>query len=80
MAAVAADQVHSGVAVLVRGRVGAGSHAWTQVLDAVRVGPDDYVAEMTGVQGRAVVQRPITAGQRLPGAVSATARNGFIRG
>jgi hypothetical protein len=44
-----------------------GRTSWTQVLDAVRLGRDDDVAEVTAVQVRAVVQRLITAGQWLPG-------------
>lgn len=38
----------------------------TQVLDAVRLGPDDDVADVTAVQVRAVVQRLVTAGQWQP--------------
>lgn len=49
---------YSFVAALEPGRT-----SWTQVLDAVRLGPDDDVAEVTAVQVRAVVQRLITAGQ-----------------
>jgi hypothetical protein len=44
-----------------------GRTSWTQVLDAVRLGPDDDVAEVTAVQVRAVVQRLVTAGQWQPG-------------
>jgi hypothetical protein len=49
---------YSFVAALEPGRT-----SWTAVLDAVRLGPDDDVAEVTAVQVRAVVQRLITAGQ-----------------
>lgn len=49
---------YSFVAALEPGRT-----SWTQVLDAVRLGRDDDVAEVTAVQVRAVVQRLITAGQ-----------------
>jgi hypothetical protein len=48
---------YSFVAALEPGRT-----SWTQVLDAVRLGPDDDVAQATAVQVRAVVQRLITAG------------------
>ena len=44
-----------------------GRTSWTQVLDAVRLGPDNDVAEVTAVQVRAVVQRLVTAGQWQPG-------------
>jgi SAM-dependent methyltransferase len=40
-----------------------GRTSWTAVLDAVRLGPDDDVAEVTAAQVRAVVQRLITAGR-----------------
>lgn len=40
-----------------------GRSLWTAVLDAVRLGPDDDVAEVTAEQVRAVVQRLIAAGQ-----------------
>jgi hypothetical protein len=53
---------YSFVAALEPGRT-----SWTAVLDAVRLGPDDDVAEVTAVQVRAVVQRLITAGQWHPG-------------
>ena len=53
---------YSFVAALEPGRA-----SWTQVLDAVRLGPDDDVAEVTAVQVRAVVQRLITAAQWHPG-------------
>jgi hypothetical protein len=49
---------YSFVAALELGRT-----SWTAVLDAVRLGRDDDVAEVTAVQVRAVVQRLITAGQ-----------------
>lgn len=49
---------YSFVAVLEPGRT-----SWTQVLDAVRLGPDDDVAQVTAGQVRAVVQRLIAAGQ-----------------
>lgn len=49
---------YSFVAALEPGRT-----SWTAVLDAVRLGPDDDVAEVTAGQVRAVVQRLITAGQ-----------------
>jgi len=53
---------YSFVAALEPGRT-----SWTQVLDAVRLGRDDDVSEVTAVQVRAVVQRLVTAGQWLPG-------------
>jgi hypothetical protein len=53
---------YSFVAALEPGRT-----SWTAVLDAVRLGPDDDVAEVTAEQVRAVVQRLITAGQWHPG-------------
>jgi hypothetical protein len=53
---------YSFVAALEPGRT-----SWTAVLDAVRLGPDDDVAEVTAEQVRAVVQRLITAGQWQPG-------------
>ena len=53
---------YSFVAVLEPGR-----SSWTQVLDAVRLGPDDDVALVTAVQVRAVVGRLIKAGQWRPG-------------
>jgi hypothetical protein len=37
------------------------------VLDGVRLGPDDHVAEVTAGQVRQVVQRLVTAGQWHPG-------------
>lgn len=40
-----------------------GRTSWTAILDAVRLGPDDDVAEVTAVQVRAVVQRLVDAGQ-----------------
>jgi len=40
-----------------------GRTSWTAILDAVRLGPDDDVAEVTAVQVRAVVQRLVEAGQ-----------------
>jgi hypothetical protein len=49
---------YSFVAALEPGRT-----SWTAILDAVRLGPDDDVAEVTAVQVRAVVQRLVTAGQ-----------------
>jgi hypothetical protein len=49
---------YSFVAALEPGRT-----SWTAVLDAVRWGPDDDVAQVTAVQVRAVVQRLFTAGQ-----------------
>jgi hypothetical protein len=49
---------YSFVAALEPGRT-----SWTQVLDAVRLGPDDDVAEVTAGQVRAVLQRLIAAGQ-----------------
>ena len=53
---------YSFVAALEPGRT-----SWTAVLDAVRLGPDDDVAEVTAAQVRAVVQRLITAGRWHPG-------------
>ena len=53
---------YSFVAALEPGRT-----SWTQVLDAIRLGPADDVAEVTAVQVRQVVQRLITAGQWKPG-------------
>jgi len=49
---------YSFVAALEPGRT-----SWTQVLDAVRLGPDDDVAEVTAAQVRQVLQRLIGAGQ-----------------
>jgi DDE superfamily endonuclease len=53
---------YSFVAALEPGRT-----SWTAVLDAVRLGPDDDVAEVTAGQVRQVLQRLITAGQWRPG-------------
>jgi hypothetical protein len=53
---------YSFVAALEPGRT-----SWTQVLDAVRLGPDDDVAQVTVVQVRQVVQRLIAAGHWQPG-------------
>jgi hypothetical protein len=49
---------YSFVAALEPGRT-----SWTAILDAVRLGPDDDVAEVTAVQVRAVVQRLLDAGR-----------------
>lgn len=49
---------YSFVAALEPGRT-----SWTAILDAVRLGPHDDVAEVTAVQVRAVVQRLVEAGQ-----------------
>lgn len=43
-----------------------GRTSWTQVLDPVRLGPDDDVAQVTAVQVRAVVDRLVAAGQWRP--------------
>ena len=40
-----------------------GRTSWTAVLDAVRLGPDDDVAEVTAAQVRGVVTRLIKAGR-----------------
>lgn len=53
---------YSFVAALEPGRT-----SWTAVLDAVRLGPDDDVAEVTAVQVRAVLARLVQAGQWQPG-------------
>jgi hypothetical protein len=53
---------YSFVAVLEPGR-----SSWTQVLDAVRLGPDDDQAQITAVQLRQVVHRLVAAGQWRPG-------------
>src|SRR5882724_2151975 len=53
---------YSFVAALEPGRT-----SWTAVLDAVRLGPDDDVAEVTAVQIRAVLARLVQAGQWQPG-------------
>lgn len=55
------------MAVLVRRRAGKGRSSWTVVLDAVRLGPGEGVAEATTVQVRAVVERLVAAGQWKPG-------------
>src|SRR5262249_35007173 len=39
-----------------------GRSSWTAILDAVRLGPADDVADVTAVQVRGVVERLITAG------------------
>jgi hypothetical protein len=44
-----------------------GRTSWTAVLDAVRLGPDDDVAEVTAAQVRGVVTRLITAGHHSEG-------------
>ena len=44
-----------------------GRTSWTAVLDAVRLGPDDDVAEMTAAQVRGVVTRLIEAGHQGEG-------------
>lgn len=49
---------YSFVAALEPGRT-----SWTQILDAVRLGPDDDQAQVTAVQVRQVVERLIAAGQ-----------------
>ena len=56
-----------GLAVLVRGRAGAGGTSWTLPLDAVRLGPDDDETEVTAAQLREVVARLIAAGHWTPG-------------
>jgi hypothetical protein len=53
---------YSFVAALEPGRT-----SWTAVLDAVRLGPHDDVAEVTAAQLRAVLGRLIEAGQWQPG-------------
>jgi hypothetical protein len=53
---------YSFVAALEPGRT-----SWTAVLDAVRLGPHDDVAEVTATQLRALVGRLIEAGQWQPG-------------
>jgi hypothetical protein len=53
---------YSFVAALEPGRT-----SWTAVLDAVRLGPHDDVAEVTATQLRAVIGRLIQAGQWQPG-------------
>jgi hypothetical protein len=53
---------YSFVAALEPGRT-----SWTAVLDAVRLGPHDDVAEVTALQLRAVLGRLIEAGQWQPG-------------
>jgi hypothetical protein len=53
---------YSFVAVLEPGRT-----SWTGMLDAVRLGQDDDVAEVTATQVRDVVQRLVTVGQWRPG-------------
>lgn len=44
-----------------------GRTSWTAILDALRLGPADDVAEVTAAQVRDIVQRLITAGQWTPG-------------
>jgi hypothetical protein len=44
-----------------------GRTSWTAILDALRLGPADDVAEVTATQVRDVVLRLITAGQWTPG-------------
>ena len=44
-----------------------GRTSWTAVLDAVRLGPDDDVAEVTAAQVRGVVTRLVTAGHHSEG-------------
>ncbi|MGR3875643.1 NF041680 family putative transposase [Streptomyces graminifolii] len=41
--------------------------SWCQLLDALRLGPEDDVAEVTAVQVRRVVENLITAGRRREG-------------
>ncbi|MEU3989708.1 NF041680 family putative transposase [Streptomyces platensis] len=53
---------YSFVAALETGRT-----SWCQLLDAVRLGPDDDVAEVTAAQVRRVVTDLIDGGQREPG-------------
>ncbi|MEV4513315.1 transposase [Dactylosporangium sp. NPDC049525] len=53
--------VHSRLAVIVRPR--AGRSSCFAILDAVRLGPHDDVAEVTAVQVRAVAERLIATGQ-----------------
>jgi len=52
---------YSFVAALETGRT-----SWTAILDAVRLGPADDVADVTAVQVRGVVERLITAGHHTP--------------
>jgi hypothetical protein len=47
--------------------LGPGRTSWTAVLDAVRLGPNDDVAEVTADQVRSVLQWLVAAGQWLPG-------------
>ena len=56
-----------GVAVLVRGRAGAGGVVVALLLDAVRIGPDDDETEVTAAQLREVVGRLVAAGRWRPG-------------
>lgn len=44
-----------------------GRTSWCQLLDAVRLGPDDDVAEITAIQVRRVVTDLIDCGQWGPG-------------
>ncbi|MFI1913250.1 transposase [Nocardia sp. NPDC020380] len=44
-----------------------GPSSWTQILDAVRLGPEDDAAAITATQLRGVVERLIAAGQWHPG-------------
>ncbi|WP_342760918.1 transposase [Nocardia terpenica] len=44
-----------------------GGSSWTQILDAVRLGPADDAAAVTATQLREVVDRLIAAGQWRPG-------------
>ncbi len=57
----------SGVAVLVRGRPGAGPVQPTSILDVVRLGPLDDLTEVTAAQVRQVVDRLREAGQWAQG-------------
>ncbi|WSU86676.1 transposase (plasmid) [Streptomyces globisporus] len=45
-----------------------GATSWTQILDAVRLGPADDATAVTAAQLRDVVERLVAAGQWVPGA------------
>ncbi|THV42748.1 NF041680 family putative transposase [Glycomyces buryatensis] len=61
------DQMVPGWSYSFAAALESGASSWTQILDAVRIGPDDDPAETTALQLRAVVDRLIRAGQHRSG-------------
>lgn len=44
-----------------------GATSWTPMLDVVRLGPEDDATAVTAAQFSAVAERPVAAGQWVPG-------------